>query len=106
MCEGHQKLWPKFVKRHFYEDDCRISYPTEGEALDILQKMQTTLKEGGNLIFQKFASKNAFVMDHLPIEDRAKNLIDVNLDLNPAPFQRTPGLPVKLSAVPVSHTDN
>ena len=31
-------------------------------------------------------------MDHLPVGDRATGLVDVNLDLNPTPFQRTLGL--------------
>lgn len=82
----------KFVNKNFYVDDGLISYPTEDEALQIIQKTRTTLKEEGNLRFHKFASNSALIMDHLPVGDRATGLVDVNLDLNPTPFQRTLGL--------------
>ncbi|XP_062579354.1 uncharacterized protein LOC134241304 [Saccostrea cucullata] len=82
----------EFVNRNFYVDDGLASYPTEDEALEILKKTQTTLKEEGNLRFHKFASNSSYIMDVLPPGDRAKDLSDVDLHLNAAPLQRSLGL--------------
>ena len=78
-----------FVNRNFYVDDGLASFPTEEEALDMLLRTQTVLKREGRLRFHKFASNSQQVMDALPTEDRAKDLGDNNLDLNPAPVQRS-----------------
>ncbi|XP_062600197.1 uncharacterized protein LOC134261817 [Saccostrea cucullata] len=82
----------EFVNRNFYVDDGLASYQTKNEALEILQKTQTTHKEEGNLRFHKFASNSSYIMDVLPPGDRAKDLSDVNLHLNAAPLQRSLGL--------------
>ena len=81
-----------FVNRNFYVDDGLASFPTEEEALDMLLRTQTVLKREGKLRFHKFASNSQQVMDALPPEDRAKDLGDINLDLNSAPVQRSLGL--------------
>ena len=81
-----------FVNRNFYVDDGLASFPTEEEALDMLLRTQTVLKQEGKLRFHKFASNSQQVMDALPPEDRAKDLGDINLDLNSAPVQRSLGL--------------
>lgn len=39
----------EFVNRNFYVDNGLFSYPTDDEALEMLQKTQTTLIERGNL---------------------------------------------------------
>lgn len=65
------------VERDFYIDDALKSFPTVEEAIDTLTRTQ--MLAVSNLKLHKVASNKAEVLDALPVEDRAKDL--QNLDL-------------------------
>ncbi|XP_033763439.1 uncharacterized protein LOC117344719 [Pecten maximus] len=89
LCDAKIK---EFVDKNFYVDDGLVSFTSGDEALDVLLRTQTTLKEQGRIRFHKFASNDPYVMDALPPEDRAKDLSDIDLELSSAPTQRSLGL--------------
>ncbi|KAK3545643.1 hypothetical protein QTP70_008781 [Hemibagrus guttatus] len=81
----------RFVEREFYVDDGLLSTPTTAEAIDLLTRTKEMLATS-NLRLHKFASNSKEVMDAFPIEDHAKGLKDLNLEVDPTPIQRSLGL--------------
>ena len=80
-----------FVEREFYVDDGLLSMPTAEGAIDLLSRTQEMLAIS-NLRLHKIASNSKEVMEAFPTEDRAKALKDLDLDVDPAPIQRSLGL--------------
>ncbi|KAK3560670.1 hypothetical protein QTP86_014522 [Hemibagrus guttatus] len=80
-----------FVEREFYVDDGLLSTPTAAEAIDLLTRTKEMLATS-NLRLHKFASNSKEVMDAFPIEDHAKGLKDLNLEVDPTPIQCSLGL--------------
>ncbi|KAK3507778.1 hypothetical protein QTP70_000334 [Hemibagrus guttatus] len=81
----------RFVEREFYVDDGLLSTPTTAEAIDLLTRTKEMLATS-KLRLHKFASNSKEVMDAFPIEDHAKGLKDLNLEVDPTPIQRSLGL--------------
>ncbi|KAK3506465.1 hypothetical protein QTP70_000933 [Hemibagrus guttatus] len=81
----------RFVEREFYVDDGLLSTPTAAEAIDLLTRTKEMLATS-NLRLHKFASNSKEVMEAFPIEDHAKGLKDLNLEVDPTPIQRSLGL--------------
>lgn len=81
----------EFVERQFYVDDGLTSVATPEEAVDLLVRTQNMLAES-NLRLHKVASNCSQVMEAFPPEDRAKDLKDLNLGVDPLPVQRSLGL--------------
>lgn len=81
----------QFVERQFYVDDGLTSVATPEEAVDLLRKTKNMLAES-NLRLHKVASNCNQVMEAVPVEDRAKELKDVHLGVDPLPVQRSLGL--------------
>ncbi|XP_056000356.1 uncharacterized protein LOC130048119 [Ostrea edulis] len=81
-----------FVRRNFYVDDGLVSLHTAEEATSLLKRTQSALKAGGNLRLHKIASNDKNVMDAFSIEDRAKDLKDLDLSVDDLPMQRSLGL--------------
>ncbi|KAK3542225.1 hypothetical protein QTP86_018786, partial [Hemibagrus guttatus] len=80
-----------FVEREFYVYDGLLSTPTAVEAIDLLTRTKEMLATS-NLKLHKFASNSKEVMVAFPIEDHAKGLKDLNLEVDPTPIQRSLGL--------------
>nr|XP_046258521.1 uncharacterized protein LOC124066300 [Scatophagus argus] len=80
----------QFVERDFYVDDALKSFPTEEEAVTVLQQAQKMLTVS-NLRLHKVASNRAKVMDAFPVEDRAKDIQNLDLAVDELPDQRSLG---------------
>ncbi|XP_062618752.1 uncharacterized protein LOC134280361 [Saccostrea cucullata] len=87
----------QFVCKNFYVDDSLISVDTVEEAVNIVAKTQKILMEEGNIRLHKLASNDPKVCAAFPNNDLAKELKDLNLDLDETPLQRTLGVSWNLS---------
>lgn len=76
----------QFVCRNFYVDDGLLSVDTVEEAINLLSKTQKTLKEEGNIRLHKLASNDPKVCSAFPTDDLAKELKNLNLDLDETPL--------------------
>lgn len=81
----------EFVLRNFYVDDGLASFPSETDAINILKTSQEMLAES-NIRLHKIASNSRVVMQAFPPEDQAKDLKNLDLDVEPLPPQRSLGL--------------
>ncbi|KAK7895612.1 hypothetical protein WMY93_020937 [Mugilogobius chulae] len=81
----------QFVERQFYVDDGLTSVATPEQAVDLLTRTKNMLAES-NLRLHKVASNCSLVMEAFPVEDRAKDLKDLDLGIDPLPVQRSLGL--------------
>ncbi|KAK7895294.1 hypothetical protein WMY93_020619 [Mugilogobius chulae] len=81
----------QFVERQFYVDDGLTSVATPEQAVDLLTRTKNMLAES-NLRLHKVASNCSLVMEVFPVEDRAKDLKDLDLGIDPLPVQRSLGL--------------
>ncbi|XP_036952751.1 uncharacterized protein LOC119018863 isoform X1 [Acanthopagrus latus] len=81
----------QFVERQFYVDDGLTSVATPEEAIDLLTRTRKMLAES-NLRLHKVASNSCQVMEAFPAEDRATDLKDLDLGMDPLPLQRSLGL--------------
>ncbi|XP_064864890.1 uncharacterized protein LOC135564299 [Oncorhynchus nerka] len=77
--------------RNFYVDNGLTSVATTEEAINILRKTQAMLVES-NMKLHKIASNSKTVMEAFPMEDCEKDLKDLDLGVDPLPFQRSLGL--------------
>ncbi|XP_033118272.1 uncharacterized protein LOC117117900 [Anneissia japonica] len=79
------------VKRNFYMDDVLKSVETIEEAKNLVNELKTLCNEGGfNLT--KWTSNRREVLVNIPVEERAKELRDLDLDASPLPMERTLGI--------------
>lgn len=81
----------QFIMRNFYVDDGLSSFPTDDEAITVLKRTKEMLAES-SIKLHKVASNSRAVMDAFPAEERAKNLVDLELTVDPLPPQRSLGL--------------
>ncbi|XP_061886479.1 uncharacterized protein LOC133637538 [Entelurus aequoreus] len=81
----------QFVERDFYVDDALKSVPTEQGAINLVKRTQEMLA-ASNLRLLKIASNKVEVMDAFPVEDRAKDLQDLDLFKDDLPDQRSLGI--------------
>ncbi|KAI4872908.1 hypothetical protein NFI96_015842 [Prochilodus magdalenae] len=81
----------QFIMRNFYVDNGLSSFPTEDEAISVLKRTQKMLAES-SIKLHKIASNSRAVMDAFPPEERAKNLVNLELTIDPLPLQRSLGL--------------
>jgi hypothetical protein len=81
-----------FVSNNFYVDDALTSVDTCEEAISILSRTQATLKEEGNIRLHKVFSKSLHVIKSFPTKNRAKEVIDINLDVSEASLHRSLGV--------------
>ena len=80
----------RFVEREFYVDDALKSFPTKAEAISVLRRAQTMLVS--NLRLHKIASNRPAVLEAFPLEDRAKDIKDLNLLTDDLALQRSFGV--------------
>ncbi|RXN37743.1 hypothetical protein ROHU_001758 [Labeo rohita] len=81
----------QFVHRNFYVDDGLISVSSAAEAIGLLQKTKNMLAES-NIKLHKISSNNHQVMEAFPTSDRANDLKDLDLSVDPLPLQRSLGV--------------
>lgn len=80
-----------FIERDFYVDDALKSFPTEAEAIDVLQRAQKMLSQS-NIRLHKITSNRLEVMNTFPVEDRAKEIKDLDLSEDEIPVQHSLGV--------------
>eukprot|EP00057_Strongylocentrotus_purpuratus_P018285 XP_011672759.1 PREDICTED: uncharacterized protein LOC105442394 [Strongylocentrotus purpuratus] len=81
----------KAVTRNFYVDDCLISTKDEEDAIRLAQELKSLLEKGGfNLI--KWTSNNRKVVEAIPVEDRSKQVKDLDLSKEALPVERALGI--------------
>ena len=79
-----------FLLRDFYVDDGLKSVSTVEQALRLIQCMQAICAKD-NLRLHKFASNSKDILEALPVNDRAKDLKDLDLRRDTMPVQRSLG---------------
>ena len=89
--EEHGTEAKQFVLRNFYVDDGLASFPTDDDAIQVLKKTKEMLADS-NIRLHKIASNHKAVMEAFPSEERAKELKDLELGVDPLPLQRSLGL--------------
>ncbi|KAI3351360.1 hypothetical protein L3Q82_005904 [Scortum barcoo] len=77
-----------FIERDFYVDDALKSVSTVQQAVLLLKRTKKMLA-ASNLRLHKIASNKVEVMDAFPVEDRAKDLQDLDLFVDDLPDQRS-----------------
>ncbi|KAK3090823.1 hypothetical protein FSP39_014942 [Pinctada imbricata] len=81
-----------YVTNDFYVDDALSSTPSAEEAIQILKKTQTVLKENGSIRLHKIASNSPTVLEAFPVNDLKKNLKTLDLCSDDLPVQQSLGL--------------
>lgn len=89
--EEHGHDAKQFVMRHFYVDDGLASTATTEEAVEILTNAQKMLAQS-NLKLHKIASNDHEIVESFPVAERAKDLKDLDLELDYIPLQRSLGV--------------
>lgn len=79
------------MERDFYVDDGLKSFSTEEDAISIIKRAQEMLA-ASNLHLHKIASNRPAVIEAFPLEDRAKEIKDLNLLTDDLPLQRSLGV--------------
>ena len=81
----------EFVHRDFFVDDGLTSRATEPEVTDLVKNAQAMLATA-NLRLHKVVSNSIPVMESLPVQDRAKDVRDLDLRHDVLPTQRSLGV--------------
>ena len=86
-----------FVEKDFYVDDALTSVPTASQAVDLLKRTQTVLKNNGNIKLHKIASNHTDVMAAFSKEDLSKEIKLLDLEKDLLPIHQSLGLSWDLS---------
>ncbi|KAK3886574.1 hypothetical protein Pcinc_009223 [Petrolisthes cinctipes] len=79
------------VLNHFYVDDCLRSTDTEDEVIQLAHAVKSLCMKGGfNLT--KFISNSRSLLESLPIPDRGKSLLELDLGTDDLPMEKVLGL--------------
>ncbi|XP_056409269.1 uncharacterized protein LOC130324954 [Hyla sarda] len=89
--ERHGQEATQFVMKNFYVDDGLASFSSNEEAINVLKSTREMLAES-NIRLNKVASNSNRVMEAFPMEDRAKDLKDMDLETESPPLQRSLGI--------------
>ena len=81
----------KTVKRNFYVDDCLRSVRSVGNAVEVVDQLREILSRGGFRL-TKWSGNRSEVLDTIPQDEKAPSGLDLDLDKNKLPVQRTLGL--------------
>ena len=72
------------IENNFYIDDCLKSLSSEQEAVQLVKEL-TSLCQKGGFRLTKWASNSRPVLKHIPKEDRAGEVRDLDLDKDKLP---------------------
>ncbi|GAA6084830.1 uncharacterized protein LOC113098256, partial [Tachysurus ichikawai] len=84
--EEHGREAKHFVHRNFYVDDGLISVSSADEAISLLKNTKNMLAES-NIKLHKISSDSHRVMEAFPPSERANDLKDLDLNVDPLPLQ-------------------
>ena len=79
------------VKRKFYVDDCLKSVKSVENAVEVVDQLREILSKGGFRL-TKWSCNRSEVLDTIPQVERAPSVVDLDLDKDKLPMQRTLGL--------------
>ena len=79
------------VKRNFYVDDCLKSVKEASAAITLAKSLRDTLAAGGFRL-TKWLSNNKEVIQAIPESERAPSVLDLDLDKDRLPIERTLGM--------------
>ena len=79
-----------FLCEDFYVDDGLKSLPIVEDAIKVIESSKS-MCSAARLRLHKFASNRKEVLEALPVEDRAKDLKDLDLRTDALPIQRSLG---------------
>ena len=81
----------EFVRHDFYVDDGLKSVPSVDQAIDLIKSTKTLCKKGGfNL--HKFISNRKEVIEAVPVEQRAKEIKELDMTKDLLPLERALGV--------------
>ncbi|XP_071150422.1 uncharacterized protein [Mytilus edulis] len=79
------------VLKNFYVDDCLKSVSSTNKAIALISNIQSLLKQGSFRI-AKWISNDRDVINSVPVEERAKEIKDLDLDQDSLPIDRALGV--------------
>ncbi|XP_011672748.2 uncharacterized protein LOC100889831 [Strongylocentrotus purpuratus] len=82
---------PRVVEMNFYVDDCLVSVEEEDEAIRLASELRTLLQKGGFRL-AKWMSSNTRVLQTIPVQDRAKQVVGLDLNFDALPIERALGM--------------
>ena len=93
--EDHKREFPpdvvSTVMKNFYVDDCLKSLPSATVAVKLVEDLRLLMLKGGfNLT--KWISNNREVLESVPVEARAKDVKELDLDNDTLPTERVLGV--------------
>ncbi|XP_063967807.1 uncharacterized protein LOC135157132 [Lytechinus pictus] len=80
-----------FIQNDFYVDDGLKSVSTEDEAIDLIMRTRK-ICERGRLHLHKIVSNSRKVMQSVPVDDRGKDLKELNLSQDTLPVEKALGV--------------
>ena len=94
--DDHKRKFPpdvvSTVMTNFYVDDCLKSLPSATVAVKLVEDLHLLMLKGGfNLT--KWISNNREVLESIPVEARAKDVKELDLDNDTLPTERALGVP-------------
>ena len=81
----------KTVKRNFYVDDCLKSVKSVENAVEVVDQLREILSKGGFRL-TKWSCNRSEVLDTIPQDEKAPSVVNLDLDKDKLPMQRTLGL--------------
>lgn len=79
------------VRKNFYVDDCLKSVASSAHAVNLAGQLQDFLSRGGFHLLKWFSNRPQ-VMETIPESERASSVLDLDLDKERLPVERTLGL--------------
>ncbi|KAL9952797.1 hypothetical protein ACROYT_G040105 [Oculina patagonica] len=79
------------VFRNFYVDDCLKSVPSTEEAIRLREDLSELLERGGFRL-TKWSCNKKEVLETIPTSDIARSLVDLDLNADALPIERTLGI--------------
>ncbi|XP_028395685.1 uncharacterized protein LOC114519713 [Dendronephthya gigantea] len=84
-------LVARTIKRNFYVDDCLKSAKTVRTAIKLIDDLRDSCAKGGFRL-TKFTSNSRAVLQSIPVEDRSKELKNLDLHYGKLPLERALGV--------------
>ena len=81
----------KTVRKNVYVDDCLKSVESSAQAVNLAAQLRDLLSRGGFRLLKWFSNRPE-VMETIPESERASSVLDVDLDKERLPVERTLGL--------------